>query len=407
MRVPLVDLVAQQAEIDAEVRAGLDRVFADTAFIGGPQVTEFESAYAAATGVAHCVGVANGTDALELALRAVDVKAGDEVILPANTFIATAEAVSRMGAMPVLVDVDETHLLIDPERVAEAVTPRTRAIIPVHLFGQVAPVEQLIPIAEAAGAVIVEDAAQSQGASRSGRFAGSLGAVAGTSFYPGKNLGAAGDAGAVTTNDPEIARRVRMLGAHGSERKYEHDLIGMNSRLDTVQAVVLSAKLTRLAEWNDRRRVAADYYSDRLAGTLDIRLPQSVAGNSDVWHLYVIRVNHRDRLLKALQAAGIGAGIHYPTPIHLTAAYADLGLPEGSYPVAERAASQILSLPIFPHIERNQQDYIVRTLLAACTELAVGSTNVASHRPASAHFAGTQQAAVVDGLRQSIRMVPG
>jgi dTDP-4-amino-4,6-dideoxygalactose transaminase len=365
MRVPLVDLISQQREIAEEVRAGLDEVFANTAFIGGSAVSEFEEAYAAAIGVANCVGVANGTDALELALRAVNVGRGDEVILPANTFIATAEAVSRIGATPVLVDVDYTHLLIDPERVADAVTARTRAIVPVHLFGQVAPVELITPIANAAGAVIVEDAAQSQGASRHGLFAGGIGVVASTSFYPGKNLGAAGDAGAVTTNDPEIARRVRMLGAHGSERKYEHDVVGMNSRLDTVQAVVLLAKLRRLADWNERRRAAANYYAEILADLPGVRLPHSALGNSDVWHLYVVRLDDREHVLKTLQAAGVGAGIHYPTPVHLTTAYGYLGLQAGSFPNAERAADQILSLPIFPHITRAQQDHVVASLRSA------------------------------------------
>ena len=239
MRVPLVDLAAQQREVAEEVSAGLDEVFATTSFIGGKPVAEFERAYADYAGVNHCVGVANGTDALELALRAAGVRAGHEVILPANTFIATAEAVSRIGAVPVLVDVDPEHLLIDPDAVSKAVGPKTKAIVPVHLFGQVAPVERLTDLADSCGAVIVEDAAQSQGATRFGRPAGGLGVAAGTSFYPGKNLGAAGDAGAVLTNDPEVARRVRTMSAHGSDRKYVHDIVGVNSRLDTIQAVVL------------------------------------------------------------------------------------------------------------------------------------------------------------------------
>ena len=280
--VPFVDLGAQQEEVAAEVEIGLKDVFAQASFIGGPAVAEFERAYARFLGAGNCVGVANGTDALELALRASGVTAGAEVILPANTFIATAEAVSRIGAVPVLVDVDPEYLLIDPERVAEAVTPRTRAIMPVHLFGQTAFVERLAPVAAACGAVIVEDAAQAQGASRHGRFAGTLGLAAGTSFYPGKNLGAAGDAGAVVTDDDDVAARVRMLGAHGSERKYQHDAIGMNSRLDTIQAVVLNAKLRRLARWNDRRRQAAARYQDMLAGLPGVALPRTAPGNLDV-----------------------------------------------------------------------------------------------------------------------------
>lgn len=369
MSVPLVDLRAQQDEIDAEVRAGVDEVFAKTSFIGGPAVAEFEKAYADATGIAHCVGVANGTDALELALRAAGVGLDDEVVLPANTFIATAEAVSRIGARPVLVDVDPEFLLIDSAKVEAALTSRTKAIVPVHLFGQTAPVEELLPLAQAHGAVIVEDAAQSQGATRHGRPAGGLGLAAGTSFYPGKNLGAAGDAGAVLTNDPEIAARVRTLSAHGSDRKYVHDLIGVNSRLDTIQAVVLLAKLKRLARWNDLRREAAARYTELLADVPGVQVPTVAPGNVDVWHLYVIRVEERDRVLDELHAAGIGAGIHYPYPVHLTKAYAELGLGPGSFPVAEAAADRILSLPLYPHITADQQARVVSALASA---LAVG-----------------------------------
>jgi len=265
----------------------------------------------------------------------------------------------------VLADVDRTHLLIDPESVAEVAGPRTKAIVPVHLFGQTAPVEQLVDIAGSCGAVIVEDAAQSQGATRFGRPAGGLGAAAGTSFYPGKNLGAAGDAGAVLTNDAELADRVRTLAAHGSDRKYIHDIVGMNSRLDTIQAVVLSAKLRRLTRWNDLRRAAAARYTEMLAGIPGVTLPEAADGNVDVWHLYVIRVGDRDRVLAALHEAGIGAGIHYPHPIHLTGAYAHLGVPVGSLPAAEAAAKEILSLPLYPHITAGQQEYVVDVLIRA------------------------------------------
>jgi dTDP-4-amino-4,6-dideoxygalactose transaminase len=364
-RVPLVDLGAQQAEVNADVEAGLKAVFASTAFIGGPDVAEFEQAYAGFIGTRHCVGVANGTDALELALRASGVTPGGDVILPANTFIATAEAVARIGARPVLVDVDPTHLLIDPSRVAEAVTASTQAIVPVHLFGQVAPVELLEPIARSCGAAIVEDAAQSQGASRHSKAAGSLGLAAGTSFYPGKNLGAAGDAGAVTTNSDSVAAHVRLLGAHGSAVKYQHDVIGMNSRLDTVQAVVLNAKLRRLEGWNDRRREAAARYSELLAGLPGVTLPVTAEGNIDVWHLYVVQVPERDRILSTLTDAGIGVGVHYPVPVHLTAAFAHLGYGPGSFPVAEEAASAMLSLPLYPHITPQQQQYVADNLESA------------------------------------------
>lgn len=365
MTIPFVDLASQHAEIADEVRAGLDDVFATTAFVGGPAVGRFEAAYAAFTQVAHCVGVANGTDALELALRAVGVRPGGEVVLPANTFIATAEAVSRIGAVPVLVDVDPEHLLVDPEAVRAAVGPRTEAIVPVHLFGQVAPVEEIAKIAADAGVPVVEDAAQAQGARRSGRAAGSFGIAAGTSFYPGKNLGAAGDAGAVTTSDADVARTVRVLAAHGSARKYEHEAVGVNSRLDTVQAVVLEAKLRRLEGWNGARRDAAARYAALLAGVEGVRVPRTADGNEDVWHLYVVQVDERDRALAALAAAGIGAGIHYPTPLHLTGAYAGLGLGRGAFPVAEAAAGRILSLPMHPHLTAAQQARVAEVLAGA------------------------------------------
>jgi dTDP-4-amino-4,6-dideoxygalactose transaminase len=365
MRVPLVDLASQQTEVNTEVRTGWDKILSASAFIGGTAVTEFERAYAAAVGVSHCVGAANGTDALELSLRAIGVSVGDQVILPANSFVATAEAVSRVGATPIIVDVDPVHLLIDPDRVAEAVTKRTKAIVPVHLFGQTAPVERLMPIAEACGVAIVEDAAQSQGAKRFDQSAGSLGSVAATSFYPGKNLGAFGDAGAVTTNDPQIAHRVRLMGGHGSVEKYVHEVPGFNSRLDALQAVVLSAKLRHLAHWNALRNEAARRYAELLAEFPELILPRSAEGNEDVWHLYVVRVRERDRVLATLHEAGIDAGIHYPTPIHLTKAFTSLGQGAGSCPQAERAAKQILSLPLCPHITIEAQKYVASKLRAA------------------------------------------
>ncbi|WP_077490260.1 DegT/DnrJ/EryC1/StrS family aminotransferase [Sinomonas mesophila] len=367
LRVPLVDLAAQFADIEEDVVPDLLRVLESGAFIGGPEVAAFESEYAAFLGTPHCIGVANGTDALELALRAVGVRAGGEVVLPANTFIATAEAVARIGARPVLVDVDPDHLLIDPDRVAEAVGPKTQAIVPVHLFGQTAPVERIIPLALGGGAAVVEDAAQAQGARRHGRAAGSLGHVAATSFYPGKNLGAAGDAGAVATHDPGIATDVRLLAAHGSRERYVHERVGVNSRLDALQAVVLRAKLRLLAEWNARRRAAASRYAQLLAGVSEIALPRSLPGNEDAWHLYVVRClepGRRDTALSSLHAAGIGAGVHYPVPVHLTRAFAHLGYGSGSFPVAEGAAKQILSLPMHPHLTVEQQEFVAEVLTA-------------------------------------------
>lgn len=370
--VPLVDLRAQHAEVADEVRAGFEDVLARAAFVGGAEVTTFETAYAAFTGARHCIGVANGTDALELALRAVGVVAGDEVVLPANTFIATAEAVSRIGAVPRPVDVEDDRLLVDPARVADAITARTRAVVPVHLFGRVVPIWPLRALAAAHDLRLVEDAAQAQGARRSGRAAGALGDAAATSFYPGKNLGAAGDAGAVTTDDAEVAARVRLLGAHGSPRKYVHDVVGTNSRLDTLQAVVLGAKLTRLERWNELRRAAAERYDTLLGDLVDragLRLPGRDAESVDAQHLYVVRVPGgaavRDEVLAVLRGSGIEAAVHYPTPVHLTGAYRHLGLGPGSFPVAERAAGEILSLPLFPQITPAQQERVVDGISAA------------------------------------------
>ena len=365
LRVPLVDLVAQQAEIHEELAPQLQDILQRAAFIGGKEVELFEQQYADFLGARHCIGVGNGTDALELALLGAGVRPGLEVIVPANTFIASVEAVVRMGAVPVLADVDEEYLLLDPESVRRRVTGRTAAILPVHLFGQVAPVERLAAIAEQCGAVIVEDAAQAQGAARFGRSAGTLGRIAATSFYPGKNLGAAGDAGAVITDDDGAARLVRLLAAHGSERKYEHEVMGFNSRLDTIQAAVLLAKLKRLREWNEQRSRAAARYRTLLADVDGVRLPGSAPGNSDVWHLFVVRIEDRDRVAADMQRSGVSTGVHYPVPVHRTEAWRKLGFESGSFPVAEAASRQILSLPIFPHITVSQQQHVVESLRSA------------------------------------------
>jgi dTDP-4-amino-4,6-dideoxygalactose transaminase len=361
--IPLVDLAAQHAAVADEVADGWRDVLARTAFIGGPQVAVFERAYAEFIGVPHCVGVANGTDAIEIALRALGVGPGDECILPANTFIATAEAVARVGATPVLVDcADDDTYLIDTDAVEAAVTPRTAAILPVHLSGQVAPVERLLPLARRIGAWVVEDAAQSQGAERQGTSAGALGDVAATSFYPGKNLGAYGDAGAVLTGSSDLATRMHMIRDHGSPARYRHEVLGMNSRLDTLQAVVLSAKLRRLATWNAARRAASNRYDSLLSARDTIVRPQTLDGNDHVWHLYTVRVPNRDHALQQLHAAGIGAGIHYPVPVHLTPAFAQLGYRAGAFPVAERTAREILSLPLFPEITVTQQERVASVL---------------------------------------------
>jgi len=353
--IPLVDLQAAHAEVAAEIRAGLDSVMASAAFIKS-QVTEaFEHEYAAFTGVAHCVGVANGTDAVELALRAAEVPVGAEVIMPANTFVATAEAVVRAGARPAFADVDPDHLLLDPRALEAAVSEETQVVLPVHLFGQLAPMAATTAVAGRRGAIVVEDAAQAHGATQDGRPPGSFGLLAGVSFYPGKNLGAYGDAGAVLTESAEFARRVRLLGDHGAERRYEHLTIGFNSRLDAVQAVVLSAKLRRLAHGNQARRLAAARYAELLADVPGITLPSAAPGNEHVWHLYAIRVPHRDEVLRRLQDERIGAGIHYPVPVHLQPAFRYLGYGKGDFPVAEAAAKELLSLPLYPQITEEQQ----------------------------------------------------
>jgi dTDP-4-amino-4,6-dideoxygalactose transaminase len=361
--IPLVDLHASHAEVAEEVRAGFDAVLASGAYIKGPDVAAFEAEYAAFCGVRHAVGTANGTDAVELALRALDLPPGAGVVLPANTFVATAEAVVRAGLHPVLVDVDPDHLLIDPARVAD-VLPGAAALLPVHLNGQLAPMAALLDLA--GDRPVVEDAAQSQGARQDGATSGVRGRIAATSFYPGKNLGAYGDAGAVTTDDDRLATAVRLMGDHGSGRKYVHERFGFNSRMDTLQAVVLRAKLRRLPGWNAARRAAAARYDALLAGLAGVALPRTLPGNEHVWHLYAVRVEHgRDAVLAELHAAGIGAGVHYPVPVHLQPAFRHLGHGEGAFPVTERAAGEILTLPLHPQITEDQQARVAEVLAKA------------------------------------------
>lgn len=367
--VPFVDLGWQHRLVAEEVAAGFASVMEATAFIDGPDVARFEAMFADFVGASHCVGVANGTDAIELALRAAGIPAGAKVVLPANTFIATAEAVARAGAVPVLVDCDDEHLLIDTDAAAAAIDAGARAVIGVHLYGQMAPLERLAEAARASGAALFEDAAQAQGATRNGAAIGSLGVAAATSFYPGKNLGAYGDAGAVVTSDPAIAEVLRALRNHGSARRYYHDHLGMNARLDTLQAVVLAAKLPHLEEWNALRRDAAERYASLLGGIEGVRLPAVMEGNEHVWHLYVVRIDPafapRDEVLAALQAAGVGAAIHYPVPVHLHGGFDWLGYGPGSFPVAEAAAGRILSLPMFPGITESQQERVAAALSGA------------------------------------------
>jgi dTDP-4-amino-4,6-dideoxygalactose transaminase len=363
--IPLVDLGVQHLQIASEVAEGFNRVIASGAFVGGSDVACFEKEFARFCGTRHCIGVANGTDALELLLRAIGIGPGDEVLLPANTFVATAEAVVRAGGTVALVDCDPVHHLIDVKQVADRLGPKTKAVIGVDLFGQMPAMEELAAVTDAAGIMLLEDAAQAQGAMRGGQTAGSFGLAAGTSFYPGKNLGAYGDAGAVLTDSEEIDQAVRALRNHGGEARYEHTRVGFNSRLDTLQAVVLRAKLTRLHGWNNQRRRAAAHYDELLADRPDVTLPATLAGNEHVWHLYVIRVPRRDRVLSSVRASGIGAGVHYPVPVHLQRGFRDLGYGPGAFPIAEEAAGQILSLPLFPGITEAQQERVVDALCSA------------------------------------------
>lgn len=363
--IPLVDLAWQHAVIADEVRRGFEGVMAESSFILGPPVADFERAYARFSELPYCVGVGSGTDALELALRAARVGPGDEVVLPANTFIATATAVLRAGAKPVLADPDPHTHLMGASAVAERIGPRTRAVVAVHLYGQLAPVEELAALARGSGAALIEDAAQCHGARRHGRQAGSLGAAAATSFYPGKNLGAYGDAGAVLTRDEETAEGVRRLRDYGRGSRYEHEVAGFNSRLDTLQAVVLLAKLGHLADWNAARRDAARRYDALLADVPAVARPHTLPGNEHVFHLYVVRVPDRDRVLEKMRAEGIGAGVHYPIPLHLQPALRSLGHGPGDFPAAERAAREVLSLPIFPGIQEAQQGRVVDVLRSA------------------------------------------
>jgi dTDP-4-amino-4,6-dideoxygalactose transaminase len=364
-QIPLVDLKAQHRQIADEVQAGFARVLETTSFILGNDVAEFEAAFAAFVGAQHCIGVANGTDAVELVVRAAGLGPGDEVLVPTNSFIATALGVSRAGATPVLVDSDPVVYLLDLDDAKCRLTKRTRAVLPVHLYGQCAKMEEVAAFAEHHGLLVLEDAAQAQGATRFGRGAGTFGLGAGTSFYPGKNLGAYGDGGAVLTNSDEFAKKVRALRNYGGEVKYHHPETGFNSRLDTLQAVVLKAKLARLADWNAARRRAACRYDELLAGISAVTLPRTLDGNEHIWHLYVVRVARRDDVLRCLNEAGIGAGIHYPVPIHLQGAYNHLGHGKGAFPVAERAAAEILSLPMFAEITLDQQERVAAALRKA------------------------------------------
>ncbi len=360
--IPLVDLKAQYAAIRPAVDRAVQSVLDSTNFIMGPEVKAFEQAFAAYCGIEQCVGVASGTAALELVLRALDVGRGSEVVTVAHTFIATAEAISAVGARPVFVDIDPRTYTMDPQALAAAVTPATRAILPVHIYGQPCDMDAMMAVGRRHGIPVVEDAAQAHGATWNGAAAGGLGDAACFSFYPGKNLGAYGDAGAVTTANAEIAAQVRLLRNHGRRSKYLHEVKGYGERLDTLQAAILCAKLPFLAEWTAaRRRLAARYAT--LLGDSDLLLPYVAPAANPAWHLYVVRTPQRDALLAHLQQRGIGAGVHYPVPLHLQPAYADLGYTRGELPVSEAVADTCLSLPLYPEMSDDQQDRVVAAIL--------------------------------------------
>jgi dTDP-4-amino-4,6-dideoxygalactose transaminase len=360
MSVPFVDLQAQYRAIKREVDEALARVVENAAFILGREVEAFETAFADYLGARFCVGVSSGTAAIQLALTACGIGAGDEVIVPANTFFATAEAVSTAGATPVFVDADPVSYTIDVNRLEAAITPRTRAIIPVHLYGQPADLDPIFEIAARHNLAVIEDAAQAHGTLYKGRRVGARGRANCFSFYPGKNLGAYGEGGAVVTNDEEVARRVRLLRDHGSEQKYRHDVIGYNFRLEGIQGAVLNVKLKYLDGWNDLRRAHAARYRELLAGAHDnsgasvLVLPQELPYARHIYHLYVVQTDERDALQKHLSDAGIQTGIHYPVPVHLQPAYQSLGHRAGDFPEAERQAARVLSLPMFPELSESQ-----------------------------------------------------
>ena len=362
MKVPFIDFSEQYSSIKDEITEGLNEVFETGSFILGPREKAFEAEFAAYCGVKYAVGVNSGTDALYLALSALGVEPSDEVILPAFTFIATALCVSYTGARPVFVDVEEETLNIDPIKFKEAITSKTKAIIPVHLYGQPANMDEIVAIARDNGIAVIEDAAQSHGAEYKNKKVGSLGDIACFSFYPTKSLGAFGDGGIVVTNSDEIADKLRMLRDYGRKGRYEHKIKGYNSRLDTVQAVILSAKLKYLDEWNRMRNDNAAYYCELLRDVEGVRCPIIKEDRTHVFQTFAVRIQDRDVVLDAMKQKGIGVLIHYPIPLHLQEAYADLGYKKGDFPVSEMLASEVLSLPMFPHMKKEQIEYVCSSL---------------------------------------------
>jgi len=358
MNIPFLDLKVQYRQIEAELKPVLENIMANGAFIGGPQVEAFEKEFAAFCGGGYCVGLNSGTDALRFALMAAGVGSGDEVITVPHTFIATTEAISQTGANPVFVDIDRVTCCIDVNQIEGRITSKTRAIVPVHLYGQPADMDPILEIARKYNLAIIEDACQAHGALYKGRPAGSMGTAGCFSFYPGKNLGAFGDAGAVVTGDDKLAQTIRMLREHGQSRKYYHDMEGYTGRLDAIQAAVLRPKLKRLADWNRARRDNAALYTKLLSDIPGVTVVKEADFAQSVYHLYVILVDDRDGLQAFLAEKGVGTGLHYPLPLHLQKAYSPMGFKKGDFPVSERTAEHLLSLPMYPELTTEQIEYV-------------------------------------------------
>ena len=367
-KIPLVDLKAQYATIREEIDGAIADVIENTAFIGGKVVQDFEAAFAKYCEAEHCIAVSNGTDALFLALKGLGIGPGDEIITVVNTFIATSEAISRTGATIRFVDIDPITRTMDINGLEKAISEKTKAILPVHLYGHPAEMDAITQIAKMHDLFVIEDAAQAHGARYKGRRIGSIGKAACFSFYPGKNLGAFGDAGAVVTNDAKFAENVVRLRNHGRLTKYEHHIEGYNHRCDGLQAAILNVKLRHLDDWSALRRAHAQRYNALLAEVPQVKTPCDSEHVEAVYHLYVVEVPERDRVLAALHEKGIGAGIHYPVPLHLQPAYAEMKFASGSFPEAERSAANILSLPLFPELTEEQINYIVREVILAATK---------------------------------------
>jgi dTDP-4-amino-4,6-dideoxygalactose transaminase len=366
MRVPLLDLAAQYRELREDLLAAIDQTMASGAWVLGPPVTELEKEIARTVGAASGIGVASGTDAILLALRAAGVQNGEEVICPPFTFFATAGATINAGGKPVFVDIEEDSFNLDPRQLEKAITPRTRAVIPVHLFGQSAEMGPILDVCRSRGIAVIEDAAQSIGATYQDRPVGSLGDAACFSFYPTKNLGGAGDGGMITTSDSELEAKLRILRVHGAKPKYYHQSVGFNSRLDSLQAAILRVKLPHLAGWAKARQARAAIYDDRLGKIDGVKTPPRTVRGEHVYNQYTIRVQRgsRDALQKHLAEQGIGTEIYYPYPLHLLPAFERLGYREGDFPAAERAAKQALSLPISPELQADQQEHVIAAIRA-------------------------------------------